>query len=154
MINPTHDLDYTVAVYIVHQDKVLLIKHRQLDRWLPVGGHIEPGEDPDQALLREIAEECGLPVTIINNKPNLPDPSVQYLYTPLYLESHMISQTHRHVALVYVGKTESPTFIHKEDEHTAIRWFSIDDLANPVYKLTPSIKHFAGVALDLANQPA
>ncbi len=36
-------LDFTVSVFVVYREKVLLADHRQLDRWLPLGGHIEPG---------------------------------------------------------------------------------------------------------------
>ena len=34
-------IDFTVAIFVVHEEKVLLIHHRQLDKWLPLGGHIE-----------------------------------------------------------------------------------------------------------------
>ena len=34
-------IDFTVAIFVVHQGKVLVIHHRKLDRWLPLGGHIE-----------------------------------------------------------------------------------------------------------------
>ena len=30
------------------------------DKWLGIGGHIEPGETPEQCILREVAEETGL----------------------------------------------------------------------------------------------
>jgi len=37
-----HDrIDLTVAIFVVHADQVLLVHHRQLDKWLPLGGHIE-----------------------------------------------------------------------------------------------------------------
>ena len=42
---------------VVHEGKVLVIHHRKLDRWLPLGGHIELDEDPEQAALREAQEE-------------------------------------------------------------------------------------------------
>lgn len=53
-----HDLiDFTVAAYIVNNGKVALVNHLQLKRWMPVGGHIELNEDPEEALFREIKEE-------------------------------------------------------------------------------------------------
>ena len=56
-----HELiDFTVAIFVVHEHKVLIIHHRKLDRWLPLGGHIELDEDPEQAALREAREESGL----------------------------------------------------------------------------------------------
>jgi hypothetical protein len=41
--------DFTVAVFVVHQGRVLLHFHEKLRRWLPPGGHIEPNELPDDA---------------------------------------------------------------------------------------------------------
>ena len=42
-------IDFTVAIFVVHDGKVLLIHHRKLDQWLPLGGHIELDEDPEIA---------------------------------------------------------------------------------------------------------
>jgi TDG/mug DNA glycosylase family protein len=43
-------------------DRVLLVEFRWPDKtvWAPPGGGIEPGETPEQAIVRELAEECGL----------------------------------------------------------------------------------------------
>src|SRR6187549_1386344 len=39
---------------------LLLHHHRRLGRWLQMGGHVEAGEDPAAAALREGEEESGL----------------------------------------------------------------------------------------------
>ena len=49
--------EYVATGYVVHQDQVLLIWHRELHQWLPPGGHIELNELPDDAVVREILEE-------------------------------------------------------------------------------------------------
>lgn len=54
-------IDFTVAVFVVHQNKVLLVHHRKLNRWLPVGGHIELDEGPEPAALREAFGEFNHP---------------------------------------------------------------------------------------------
>ena len=33
------------------------------DKWIGVGGHIEPGETPEACVLREVQEETGLRLT-------------------------------------------------------------------------------------------
>ena len=38
-------IDFTVAIFVVHEAKVLVVHHRALDRWLPLGGHIELDEE-------------------------------------------------------------------------------------------------------------
>jgi 8-oxo-dGTP diphosphatase len=51
-----------VAGLILHADRVLLIRHEKEGRgyWLLPGGGVEPGETLEDALLRELAEECRL----------------------------------------------------------------------------------------------
>ncbi|HEX8619021.1 MAG TPA: NUDIX domain-containing protein [Thermoanaerobaculia bacterium] len=52
---------FTASCYIVDDDaRLLLHHHRRLDRWLQMGGHVEAGEAPDAAALREGSEESGL----------------------------------------------------------------------------------------------
>lgn len=50
---------WTVSVYLVRDDHVLLVGHKTLNMWLPVGGGIEAGERPGEAVLREVREETG-----------------------------------------------------------------------------------------------
>jgi 8-oxo-dGTP pyrophosphatase MutT (NUDIX family) len=50
------------------QGRILLTKNASFDQWFPPGGHIEPGESPKEAAIREMREETGLvvePVRII-----------------------------------------------------------------------------------------
>lgn len=42
------------------QGAVLLVEHKRLQKWLPVGGEVELGETPLQAAQRELFEETGL----------------------------------------------------------------------------------------------
>lgn len=51
---------FSVAVFARHQGRVLLVAHKRLGTWLPVGGEIEPGETPAEAAARELLEETGL----------------------------------------------------------------------------------------------
>ncbi|HSN28630.1 MAG TPA: NUDIX domain-containing protein, partial [Kofleriaceae bacterium] len=51
---------FSVAVYVRRGDRVLVIEHRRLKTWLPIGGELESGETPSEAAVRELREETGM----------------------------------------------------------------------------------------------
>ena len=65
--NPLSDENYipghvTASAFVVdkrHQ-RLLLIHHAKLLRWLQPGGHVDPGEEAMTAALREVQEETGI----------------------------------------------------------------------------------------------
>ena len=143
-----HDLiDFIVNIFIVYENRVLLIHHKQLDKWLPVGGHIELDEDPEEALFREVKEECGLEIEVLNKKPVIESEGTKFLYTPLFLDIHRISNTHKHIGLVYFAKAKSDKFIFNKEEHKNIRWFGEEDLEKPEFNLSPTVKFYIKEAL-------
>lgn len=136
-------IDFTVEAFVVHSHRVLLIFHKQLQKWLPLGGHIELDENPEQALFREVKEESGLDIEILAEKPNITFEDKKFLFTPSYLDIHDISPTHRHIGLVYFVKAMSDEICLAPDEHEQIRWFSEGDLENSQFAISPDIKFYA-----------
>ena len=51
---------FSVSIFCRHEGAILLIRHKRLGQWLPVGGEIEQGETPLEAACRELLEETGL----------------------------------------------------------------------------------------------
>ena len=54
--------DLVIGGYLIHEGKTLLIHHKAIDSWFPVGGHIEKNETPDEAVVREFKEELNIDV--------------------------------------------------------------------------------------------
>ena len=56
---PKHLVTYFLP-YHAGTDTVFLVEHRKAGLWLPPGGHVEPGEDPWDTVVREAQEELGV----------------------------------------------------------------------------------------------
>ncbi len=148
-----HDkIDFIVNVWIVHRNRLLLIFHRQLQHWLPIGGHIELDEDPEQALYREVKEECGLDIELSGTKPSGDYPGNTFLFAPAYLDIHDITPTHRHIGMEYFARAKNDDVRLSKREHEAIRWFTKEELADPQYHLLPQIRFLAEEALRRAGK--
>ena len=96
---------FTVAVFVVHQRRVLLHYHRKLGKWLPPGGHIEDNELPDQAALREVLEETGIRVRLVGGR-GLPVEAPLQLVVPAGIQVEDIYPGHQHIDLVYFAVPE------------------------------------------------
>ncbi|MCI9193441.1 NUDIX hydrolase [Acutalibacter muris] len=48
-----------VVVFSRYEGRLLLSRHKDRDTWETQGGHIEPGESPEDAARRELWEESG-----------------------------------------------------------------------------------------------
>ena len=58
-LDPVH---VTGSAIVVGSRGVVLLRHKRLGLWLQPGGHVDPGETPWGAALREAHEETGLDV--------------------------------------------------------------------------------------------
>lgn len=141
-------IDYAVSVYVVDNNRVLFVHHTKLDLWLPVGGHIELDEDPEEAAYREVKEESGLDIVLYGEKPSIDLISGQakLLIPPVYMDIHKISETHRHIGIVYFATSKTNNVRLAKNEHKAIQWLSKEDLKN--YELQPQVQFYAEQALD------
>jgi len=145
-------LDFTVSAFVVYRSRVLLVFHRELGRWLPLGGHIEPGEDPEQAALREVKEESSLEIELLGAKPPVNFTDVKILPAPAYVDVHPIKGEHKHLGLVYFGRALSERVKLAEREHLEIRWFSSDEILS--LDIAESVRFYANAAIQLVTGTA
>ncbi|HEV7424525.1 MAG TPA: NUDIX domain-containing protein [Candidatus Paceibacterota bacterium] len=142
-------VDFTVEVFIVHGNKVLLRMHDKHHIWLSVGGHIELDENPVQAAIREVKEEVGLDIKIIGSyKPPLDDePDYTHLIPPKYLGCHLVNDTHIHIVFVYFATSSSDVIVDSVMEHERMetRWVTKEELS--IMNLRPNVLFNATEAL-------
>lgn len=141
-------IDFTVAIFVVQNDRILIIHHRKLDKWLPLGGHIELNEDPEQAALREAKEESGFEVELIGERAPTTEPGTRALITPRFLDIHRISDTHEHIGMIYWARPKEGAMTLAEEEHHDIRWCSAGELESLDPPMSNAVKWYCLKAIE------
>ncbi len=146
-------IDFTVEVFIVHKNKVLLRMHDKVKRWLGPGGHIELDEDPIEAAHREVKEEVGLDIELVGGKQltrgepgDLLPPVAMYRH-PMRGNDVTISP-HEHIDLIYfaTSKTDKIAVLNENDRSDECRWCTKEDLLT--MDIFPNTKAYALAALN------
>ena len=121
--------DFTATTFVVHADRTLLLLHRKLGIWVPPGGHIDPHELPDQAALREVYEESGLEVELLDQ--GRPLGNVRVLPQPYCILLENIGPGHQHIDLIYFARVRGGDLLPAEREALAARWHTWEELGEP-----------------------
>jgi 8-oxo-dGTP diphosphatase len=80
------------------------------EAWDAIGGHVEPGEGLDDALVRELREEVGVTATAFHKIAALPEP-----------RPDLYGEAVHHVYVVTAWEGEATNAC---DEHSEVRWFT------------------------------
>lgn len=125
---------FTATVYIINDDKVLLIYHRKLQRWLPTGGHMDPNETPGDAAKREAREETGLEIEFIKQenvwieKWNAKSIERPYLCLLEEMPAYKDVPAHQHIDMVYVAKPIGGSELQNTNETDGMKWFTLEEV--------------------------
>jgi 8-oxo-dGTP diphosphatase len=136
---------FSVAVYARRGGpggRVLVILHRRLGTWLPLGGELEPGETPLEAARRELREESGLEGEF-SPLAGAPDG-----VPPGYLgyEEHTAGAKGLHMNFVFVAEVDEAAEVAPNHEFGEYRWVDaagLEELESPV-----NVRQFGHLALD------
>jgi 8-oxo-dGTP pyrophosphatase MutT (NUDIX family) len=142
MMMPSTRRAFSVAVYARRGDRVLVIEHRRLKTWLPIGGELEQGETPLDAAVRELREETGLTGDfrpIAGALDGVPPGLIGY-------EEHIAGSKGLHMNFVFVAEIAAGMDVTPNDEFGAWRWITraeLDRLESPL-----NVRQFGYLALD------
>jgi 8-oxo-dGTP pyrophosphatase MutT (NUDIX family) len=115
---------FTATAFVVDGPKTLLHWHRRLQQWMPPGGHIEPNEDPVQAVLREVHEETGIVAEVIPAEGPLAFEYPEQLpppYTILVEDIPGPGEPHKHIDMIYFCRPVDGADHEARDDPT-LRW--------------------------------
>ncbi|MBI3109706.1 NUDIX domain-containing protein [Candidatus Daviesbacteria bacterium] len=131
---------FAATAYIVSkiggEFRVLLHKHKKLGIWIGVGGHVEKGENPKQAVLREAKEETDLEITLVN----------QFCIQEEKIPKYGKEAAHCHIDFIYFAFAKNPENIRMEEEYG---WFSLKELDK--MDLREEAKHAAQNAIKIVR---
>lgn len=116
--DPVH---VTGSAIVVGPRGVLLLKHKRLGIWLQPGGHIDPGETPWAAALREAQEETGLDVGFAGPVDEDGVPEL------IHVDVHAGGRGHTHLDTRYLLDGGDADPAPPEGESQEIAWFSWQD---------------------------
>ena len=133
---------FSVAVYARRGERVLVIEHRRLGTWLPIGGELEAGETPLEAAHRELREETGLvgPFRRIAGALDGVPPGF------LGYEEHRAGSKGVHMNFVFVTEVADDAEVTPNQEFAAWRWVDrgeLDGLESPL-----NVRQFGVLALE------
>jgi 8-oxo-dGTP pyrophosphatase MutT (NUDIX family) len=110
----------TGSALVVGQRGVILLKHKRLGFWLQPGGHVDPGETPWDAALRETREETGLDVAFLDS---LDADGVPPL---VHIDVHAGGRGHTHLDVRYLIDGGAADPAPPAGESQEIDWFEWD----------------------------
>lgn len=129
-----HENDHhvTSSAFVVSTRGVILHRHRLLGIWVQPGGHVDPGESPEDACVRETFEETGL---VARHRA----PAEVF-----HVDVHAGPKGHTHYDLRYVLMSDPLDPRPPEGESPDVFWFDLDaapDRAEP--SLAPALRKLA-----------
>jgi 8-oxo-dGTP pyrophosphatase MutT (NUDIX family) len=131
---PKHLVVYFIPVDAANRC-LLLGDHRKSGLWLPPGGHVEDGEDPRQAVIREAHEELGIEADCADDRPFF-----------LTVTPTTGANSHLDVSLWFVLQVARHATRLTPDprEFNGVRWFGLDQQRNwPAEDYDPEMHRFA-----------
>jgi len=119
----------TASGLVLHGDKLLLIFHKKLQRYLQPGGHLEVDDKSViEAAIKEVEEETGVKAV-----PYGEEEESDEIVLPIYIDIQNIpynekknEKEHQHYDFMFLLKADNSNVDLKIDEVEDFKWVSLD----------------------------
>lgn len=128
-VPPEAEREFTASALVVEDGRVLLVDHPSLGRWVQPGGHVEPGETPDEAAIREVGEETGVVASLVArpSRSTRHDGSVA-LPRPFSVHAYPVRADHWHVDFAYLATVAGRDANASSVDRLETGWFGPGEL--------------------------
>ncbi len=128
--------EYAVNVFVFNSDytALLFVKRERppfAGQYLPPGGHIEQGENPLEAAVREVREETGLEIEVLDFRSGTPmvlDSRTVRMPDPIRVQVEYIDRHHKHVDFVLLGEISGDNDWIPDSHREQVSWVSVNEL--------------------------
>jgi len=108
-----------VAIFDEH-DRLLLLKRKDNDKWTMPGGTMDFGESLTDCAIREVKEETGLNIAIVDVVGIYTDPNILIEYSD--------REVRQEFTVVYLGKTSDCSQVVIDNESKESQWVELDQI--------------------------
>ena len=141
----------TSSVYVVHNNKVLLHKHKKYNTLFPLGGKMNEEEVPHETAIREVLEESGLEVELYNRDNELDLGKVIQLHSPIHTLLENVGHEVENIDFIYFAKALTNEVNPQKGESKELYWFDKEEVVrNDTIK--PHVKVMALDALRILSE--
>lgn len=116
---------FTASAFVVsdNKEKILLLHHKKLDKWIQPGGHADGEMDLLEVAKKEFFEETG-----ILNSPKIEE---KVFHIDIHsIPEHKNVPAHEHYDWRFLFQIPATTPLNHNEESLGLRWFTREELKN------------------------
>lgn len=120
---------FSSSAFVVNKEKtrMVVVYHNIYDAWIYPGGHADGEEDLLSVAVREVEEETGLKVKILDGNMF----AIQSLPVKGHIKRGKYVSAHTHFDVVYLLEADDKIpLVYREDESKGVKWIPFEEADN------------------------
>lgn len=120
---------FSASAFVVNKErnKMVVVYHNINDGWIYPGGHADGEEDLLSVAIREVEEETGLKVKVLDDSIF----SIQSAPVKGHIKKGKYVSAHLHLDVLYLLEAdENQCLTFREDESKGVKWIDFKDATN------------------------